>query len=156
MALKNQIKQLNEICSRLEQENQLLKQHATPETLALLGNSSASLAVGHSSVPTTTATTNVVNVPNNNTLSSNQTGQINSVDTIPLNQHNTNNLLPVNQDSMISSFTEHVLTNTGEMLTNIAQSAPVPPSAATSSVSSVTSTNQPQISHNSGNELNQQ
>ena len=38
VALKNQIKQLNEICSRLEQENQLLKHSVSPETLKLIEN----------------------------------------------------------------------------------------------------------------------
>ena len=37
--LKNQIKKLNEKCNRLEQDNQVLKKHALPETIALLENS---------------------------------------------------------------------------------------------------------------------
>ena len=36
--LKSQIKQLTEKCSRLEQENQILKKNALPETLALIEN----------------------------------------------------------------------------------------------------------------------
>jgi cell division protein FtsB len=38
--LKSQIKQLTEKCARLEQENQTLKKHALPETLALIENRS--------------------------------------------------------------------------------------------------------------------
>ena len=36
VTLKNQIKQLKETCTRLEQENILLKQYATPDTLKLI------------------------------------------------------------------------------------------------------------------------
>lgn len=34
--LKSQIKQLTEKCTRLEQENSILRKHALPETLTLL------------------------------------------------------------------------------------------------------------------------
>lgn len=36
VTLKNQIKQLKETCTRLEQENNILKQYATPDTLKLI------------------------------------------------------------------------------------------------------------------------
>ena len=51
VALKNQIKQLKEACTRLEQENSILKQYATQETLMLLEsrlqNSSTSSLTSH-------------------------------------------------------------------------------------------------------------
>ena len=39
VSLKNQINQLTEKCNRLEQSNQILMAHASPETLALLNPS---------------------------------------------------------------------------------------------------------------------
>ena len=69
VALKNQIKQLNEVCTRLEQENQILKQHAMPETLLLIDNRGN---------PT-------VAVPNNNSNNAN-----------PINQKSLSKLLNVN------------------------------------------------------------
>jgi len=72
VALKNKIKTLNELCARLEQENQILKQHATPDTLKLLENRglitpSPSNYIQQSTVPTiaasasTSATTSILN-----------------------------------------------------------------------------------------------
>ena len=49
--LKNQIKQLTEKCNRLEQENQILKKNALPETIAALienrGATSSTSSIGH-------------------------------------------------------------------------------------------------------------
>ena len=38
VVLKSQIKQLTEKCTRLEQENSILRKHALPETLSLVEN----------------------------------------------------------------------------------------------------------------------
>jgi hypothetical protein len=132
VALKNQIKQLNEVCTRLEQENQILKQHATPETLLLIenrGNPTVAVPNNNSNNANPINTTNpsninnqsndsnVVNSSNTNAALANTNQLVNSVDTRNIIQPP-----PVNQDSMISSFTEHVLTNNGDILTNISSS----------------------------------
>lgn len=41
LSLKNQIEKLTEKCNRLEQENQILRKHASPETLSLIENRSS-------------------------------------------------------------------------------------------------------------------
>ena len=130
VALKNQIKQLNEVCTRLEQENQILKQHATPETLLLIENrGNPTVAVPNNN--NNNNNTNSINTSNSSNIN-NQSNDTNSVNnsstnvslasTNPLvNSVDTRNMMPppVNQESMISSFTEHVLTNNGDILTTI-------------------------------------
>lgn len=124
VALKNQIKQLKEVCTRLEQENSTLKQHATPETLKLIEN--------RTQVPQAQTTSS--NIPPHPTLQSNPPNPV----TFELNSYseitpatNTNPLASsssqqqvdartnggeVAHDSMISSFTEKVITNNGYIL----------------------------------------
>ena len=132
VALKNQIKQLNEVCTRLEQENQILKQNATPETLLLIENR------GNPNIASSmfNANSNIINSSQNNDQAMVNTTSVNlantsnngNSNTVPLVNTNqlansvsieSRNIVPVNQDTMISSFTEHVLTNNGEILTNI-------------------------------------
>jgi hypothetical protein len=144
VALKNQIKQLDEVCTRLEMENQIFRQHATPETLLLIenvnrapnstssninNNNNNNSNINNTISNTTTANTSNSNCSNMSNASNNQSGSGdsavissggNSTMNVQLNNNNNNNnSLPVNQDSMISSFTEHVLNNNGDILTSI-------------------------------------
>ena len=65
LALKNQIKQLNELCSKLELENQLLKQNVSPETLKAI---ESRLAANANTAPT--ASSSLPSVDNNATTTS--------------------------------------------------------------------------------------
>jgi hypothetical protein len=136
VALKNQIKQLKELCNRLEQENSILKQNATPETLKLIesranlnaSTSSMSVQSNGGSAPSTasiTATTlanPLVNMDSNSQLSNNNDNQPVAVN--PNNNNNNSNNNEIAQDSMISSFTEQVTNNTyNNILSNMSQSS---------------------------------
>jgi hypothetical protein len=101
VALKKQIKLLTEKCNRLEQENTILKKHALPETLSLIGaantSSTTTSSVNHSI--SMTNSTQSLTAANGNKLSS-----------IP-NPINDAHLLSIelsSQDTMISSFNEAV------------------------------------------------
>ena len=125
VTLKNQIKQLNEVCTRLEHENQILKQNATSETLLLLesrGNMNITNSISNSNNNNSNSINGnqsngdsaIVNSNNNNNINAPIAGTIQLV-----NSADARNILPVNQESMISSFTEHDLTNNGDTLTNV-------------------------------------
>ncbi len=130
VALKNQIKQLNEVCTRLEQENQILKQHATPETLLLIENrNNTNSAMSSNNNNNNLGTINASNPSNINNQSNESNGVNSNGTTVSLAGSNQNQAVnsvdsrniippPVNQDSMISSFTEHFLTNNGDISTN--------------------------------------
>ena len=90
--LKNQIKQLTEKCNRLEQENQILKKNALPETIALIENrgaTSSSSSIGHMLNP---------NTSNQSILSSSQQQ--------PAKSQSVVNNITTNADLMSSSIYE--------------------------------------------------
>jgi len=132
--LKNQIKQLTEKCNRLEKDNQLLKKHATSDTLDLLQESrSETRTQSVSNVNASTANqahitnsqhakmTSDVRVPTNAEISnllipsSKDIQQQQHQHQQQPSDHNTNiqrantmqQLEQPKQDPMISSFTEH-------------------------------------------------
>ena len=148
VALKNQIKQLNELCTRLEQENQILRQHATPETLKTIENRGvtsnqgfANAVASHSSISnisTNSLSSSTQQPTDSSNIASPLINNTNSVTNTTANITNNNsniieprnNTLPVvdhSQDNMISSFTEHVIINNGEILSNL-QSSSIDPS----------------------------
>ncbi len=99
VALKNKIKTLNELCARLEQENQILKQHATPDTLKLLESRglitpSAANYVQQPTVPsvaataTTSTSTSILNNGQDVSLSQ-KSANLNTAN-MPSNTINTN------------------------------------------------------------------
>lgn len=100
VALKNKIKTLNELCARLEQENQILKQHATPDTLKLLENRgliapSPSNYVQQPTVPsvaataTTSASTTILNSAQDANLSNQMPINLNATN-LPSNTIHSN------------------------------------------------------------------
>lgn len=109
--LKNQINQLKEMCNRLEQENSTLKQHVPTETLRIL----ESKGLINQSQPNVQTNTTQASVNANNINSNNNNNNIN---TLGLNCGEADSRISMSQDSMISSFTEHVLSN-NDILTNI-------------------------------------
>lgn len=137
MALKNQIKQLKETCTRLEQENTILKQYATPETLKILENRvqpqsnnpgsnlpsqqviQTNLNAQSATNLTTTQTTNPVTFelgfPNNpDATSSSSSSVVTTTTTQQISEmmpSNNNTTAAHNHDHMTTSFTEQAINN---------------------------------------------
>lgn len=119
VALKNKIKTLNELCARLEQENQILKQHATPDTLKLLDNrglitTSPSNYLQQPTVPsvaataTTSASTNIIN----------NTQEANLLSQMPINL----NTASLSSNTIHSNLNENI---SNEIVRNLTSSSSV-------------------------------
>lgn len=143
VALKNQIKQLKETCTRLEQENTILKQYATPETLKLLENRVQQQPQSNnpgSNLPTqqviqtnlntqsatnlaTTQTTNPVTFelgfPNNPDATSSSSSSVVTTTTTQISEmmpSNNSTTAAHNHDHMTTSFTEQAINNNGYII----------------------------------------
>ena len=146
LSLKSQIEKLTEKCNRLEQENQIFRKHALPETLALIENRSSVhkffilklcikiiFFVFLKGVITNQSSSNSINVQSNgvNLTSSTQISVNDSHNLLahstyisePNDSAKTNNSLLLTtavdkiQDCMTNSMTEHILNNNIDPIT---------------------------------------
>lgn len=126
VVLKSQIKQLTEKCTRLEQENSILRKHALPETLSLVENRGSILIPNQTSTNIINNNSNVnnclqsvnngLNAMNSSVLSSNDVNHgISTPHPVNSNESANNTLLSITVDNlndcMTNSLTEHILNN---------------------------------------------
>ncbi len=137
VALKKQIKQLTEKCTRLEQENQILKKHALPETLALIaGTSNPQSSLSSTINNNNNQAVNINSSNSNQSLLSNNSSVSNKQMTNSTNLMNTIN--ESNSNSVYESFGNELTRSAHHLINNEASTA-IPPQDPM--ISSFTETN---------------